>query len=76
MRGGAPFIVGVGVSPAGLLTARHPFEYSSLHFCKLIIKAEFYLYNTKNKAYLSARFENDFYPLSYLSFSGSRGAFL
>ena len=42
-RGGDPSpplsLAGQGGSE-GLLTARHPFEYSSLHFCKLIIKSE------------------------------------
>ena len=32
------------VSPVGLLTARHPFEKSFLHFCQLIIKFEMHIY--------------------------------
>ena len=32
------------VSPVGLLTARHPFEYFFLNLCQLIIKFEMHIY--------------------------------
>ena len=72
-RGGDPSpplsLAGRGGSE-GLLTARHPFEYSSLHFCKLTIESGFHSDRSKKTKRIFRRALKIFFTIikSFLEF--------